>query len=84
MHTMHLLHSVAIRPNLELKTRPKELLGSLLLVIALPNNREYIDRQLIGTAHMPCFGKVIMLPATILVWYHNLVQKINFMVLFTT
>ncbi len=36
MHTMHLLSSVAIQPNLELKTRPKQLLGSLLLVIALP------------------------------------------------
>ncbi len=33
---MHLLPSVAIQPNLELKTRPKQLLGSLLLVIALP------------------------------------------------
>ncbi len=36
MHTMHLLPSVAMQPNLELKTRPKELLGSLMLVIALP------------------------------------------------
>ncbi len=35
MHTMHLLTSVAIQPNLELKTRPKQLLGSLPLVIAL-------------------------------------------------
>jgi hypothetical protein len=34
---MHLLHGVAIQPNLELKTRPKQLLGSLLLVIALPD-----------------------------------------------
>ncbi len=37
MHTMHLLPSVAIQPNLELKTRPKQLLGSLPLVIALPD-----------------------------------------------
>ncbi len=36
MYTMHLLPSVAIQPNIELKTRPKELLGSLLLVISLP------------------------------------------------
>jgi hypothetical protein len=37
MHTiMHLLPSAAKQPNLELKTRPKQLLGSLLLVIALP------------------------------------------------
>jgi hypothetical protein len=33
---MHLLPSVAIQPNLELKTRPKQLLGSLPLVIPLP------------------------------------------------
>jgi hypothetical protein len=36
MHTMHLLHNVAIQPNLELKTRPKKLLGSLPLDIVLP------------------------------------------------
>jgi len=36
MHTVHLLPSVAIQPNLESKTRPKQLLGSLLLDIALP------------------------------------------------
>jgi hypothetical protein len=35
-HTMHLRPSVAKQPNLELKTRPKQLLGSLPLVIALP------------------------------------------------
>ncbi len=36
MHTMHLLPSVAIQPNLELKTLFKQLLGSLPLVIELP------------------------------------------------
>jgi len=36
MHTMHLLPSVAKGPSLELKTRPKQLLSSLLLVITLP------------------------------------------------
>ncbi len=36
MHTMHLLSGVAIQPNLELKTQPKQLLGSLPLVITLP------------------------------------------------
>ncbi len=36
MHTMHLLPGVAIHTNLELETRPKQLLGYLLLVIALP------------------------------------------------
>jgi hypothetical protein len=35
-HTMHLQLGVAKQPNLELKTRPKQLLGSLPLVIALP------------------------------------------------
>jgi len=33
---MHLLHSITIWPNLELKTRPKQLLGSLPLDIVLP------------------------------------------------
>ncbi len=36
MIAMHLLPRIAIRPNLELKTRPKQLLGYLPLVIALP------------------------------------------------
>ncbi len=36
-HTMHLQPGVAKQPNLELKTRPKQLLGSLPLVIALPS-----------------------------------------------
>ncbi len=35
---MHLLPNVAIQPNLELKTRPKQLLGSLPVVIALPGD----------------------------------------------
>jgi len=38
MHTMHLLLSVSIQRNLELKTRPKQLLGSLLLVFVLPGH----------------------------------------------
>ncbi len=37
MHTMHLLTSLAAeQPNLELKTRPKQLLGYLPLDIELP------------------------------------------------
>ncbi len=35
-HTMHLLHSIAIQPILELKIWPKQLLGYLPLDIALP------------------------------------------------
>ena len=38
MHTIHLLTSVAIQPDLKLTTRPKQLLGFLLLVIALPKS----------------------------------------------
>ncbi len=40
MHTMHLLPSVAIQPNSELKTWPKQLLGSLPLLIAHPGLSE--------------------------------------------
>ncbi len=36
-HATHLLHIIAIRSNLELKTRPKQFLGSLLLEIELPH-----------------------------------------------
>ncbi len=36
MQTMHLLLGVAIQPNLEFKTRPKPVLGSLPLAFALP------------------------------------------------
>jgi hypothetical protein len=34
---MHLLPGAAIQPNLELKTRPKPVLGSLPLAFALPD-----------------------------------------------
>jgi len=37
MQAMHLLLGVAIQPNLELKTLPKQLLGSPPLVIELPD-----------------------------------------------
>jgi hypothetical protein len=40
-HTMHLRPGVAKQPNLELKTQPKQLLGSLPLVIALPDLAHY-------------------------------------------
>jgi hypothetical protein len=36
MCTLHLLPGVAIQPNLELKTQPKPVLGSLPLAFALP------------------------------------------------
>jgi hypothetical protein len=36
--TLHLLPGVAIQPNLELKTRPKPVLGSLPLAFALPGH----------------------------------------------
>jgi hypothetical protein len=38
MHTMHLLPSVEIQPNLKLKTRPKQLLGYLPLVMYNADN----------------------------------------------
>ncbi len=38
MQTMHLQPGVAIQPNLELKTRPKPVLGSLPLAFALPDH----------------------------------------------
>ncbi len=41
-HTMHLRPGVAKQPNLELKTRPKQLLGSLPLVIALPSLTQWV------------------------------------------
>ncbi len=37
MQTMHLLPGVAKQPNLELKTRPNPVLGSLPLAFALPD-----------------------------------------------
>ena len=45
MHTMDLLPGVALKPNLELKTRPKQLLGSLQLDISLP---EYTHKESLG------------------------------------
>ncbi len=36
MIAFHLLRRIEIRPNLGLKTRPKQLLGYLPLVITLP------------------------------------------------
>jgi hypothetical protein len=43
MHTMHLMPGASKQPNLELKTLPKQLLGSLPLVIALPGNVQQFD-----------------------------------------
>jgi hypothetical protein len=37
MQTMHLLPGAAIQPNLELKTWPEPVLGSLPLAFALPD-----------------------------------------------
>ncbi len=56
MHTMHLLPGVAKQPNLELKTQPKQLLGSLPLVITLPrfNYNKFHELMVIV-----CIGLVI-------------------------
>jgi hypothetical protein len=40
MQSMNLLPGVAIQPNLELKTRPNPVLGSLPLAFALPDSSE--------------------------------------------
>jgi hypothetical protein len=50
---MHLLSGIAIQPNLELKTWPKQLLGYLPLVIALPGfaNVRY--------PHLGLWGKLV-------------------------
>jgi hypothetical protein len=64
-HTMHLLPSVAKQPNLELKTRPKQLLGSLPLVIALPGYSVaaqqciLVDRTANSTIYGVCINKYI-------------------------
>jgi hypothetical protein len=51
MISMHFLHGVVIQPNLELKTWPKQLLGSLQLVnglSGLPERRTLQHPLLIG------------------------------------
>ncbi len=47
---MHLLPGVAIQPNLELKTRPKPVLGSLPLAFALPNLAQSLCQEVEETA----------------------------------
>jgi hypothetical protein len=49
-----------------------------------PTKDNRIDRLLIGTAHLPCFGSLIMPTATTKLRHHNPVQKINFIVISTT
>ncbi len=56
MHTMHLLPGVAIQPNLDLKTRPKQLLGSLPLVIALPGSDERDVLKMFDQGYVQIFG----------------------------
>ncbi len=43
MRAMHLRNIRTKQPNLELKTRPKQLLGFLQLAFALPAKVEVID-----------------------------------------
>jgi hypothetical protein len=42
MFAMHLFCYEAKQPNLNLKTRPKQLLGCLQLAFALPDSRDHI------------------------------------------
>jgi hypothetical protein len=62
MQTMHLLPSVAIQPILELKTWPKQLLGSLPSVFALPNQTQAsvlgILITFVNTFHFNLVGNV--------------------------
>ncbi len=67
---MHLLTGVTIQPNLELKTRPKPVLGSLPLAFALPAEGCYdeyhqkalhakfrrAERHYDECRHAPCHG----------------------------
>jgi hypothetical protein len=55
-HVMHLLHSLAIWPYLELKTRPKQLLGSLPLDVTLPD--EFCNPST-GSKVNKGFGKIL-------------------------
>jgi hypothetical protein len=43
VHVVHFLCYGVKLPNLKLKTRPKQLLGSLLLDITLPNLIEFME-----------------------------------------
>jgi len=60
---MHFLPGVAIQSNLELKTWPKQLLGSLLLVIALPDLSIFFSTgfQIVGSIKLTnkIFGSVL-------------------------
>jgi hypothetical protein len=48
MQTMHLLPGVAIQPNLELKSRPKPVLGFLPLAFALPDPSYKLTRIILS------------------------------------
>jgi hypothetical protein len=63
MQTMHLLPGVAIQPNLELKTQPKLVLGSLPLAFALPTLPHDITGQCMQLLHgLCCFDFVLDIP----------------------
>jgi hypothetical protein len=63
---MHLLPGVAIQPNLQLKTRPKQLLGSLPLDITLPAS-SYQDREL-ESNYLWLFGPFISYKENEVLW----------------
>jgi hypothetical protein len=52
---MHLLRSIAISPYLELETQPKQLLGSLPLDIALPEQPWLVVTMLEYLAKGMCY-----------------------------
>ncbi len=65
MRTLYLLHSVAIQPNLELKTRNKQLLGYLTLDIALPRLVECLRVRPEPSFYYPVHGYILRLCPTI-------------------
>ncbi len=65
MHTLYLLHSVAMPPNLELKTRNKQLLGYLTLDIALPRLVECLRVRPEPSFYYPEHGYILRLCPTL-------------------
>jgi len=67
-HTMHLQTSVAIQTNLNLKTWPKQLLGYLPLVIALPGDR--LTPQLFLLLRLGGMLVLLLVPGDVILCLH--------------
>jgi len=64
-HAMHFLRSIVIRPNLELKTRPKQLLGSLPLDVALPRQLDFEQLYRICPVLFDMFIKILFVQVVV-------------------